>query len=275
MDETPIKAGRGKPGHMHQGYFWPIYGELDEVVFIYASSRSGKLLETVLKDFTGTLLTDGYSAYSRYAEKTNALTAANCWVHTRRYFEKALVAEPEAASHALDLIGGLYKQEDLIRSHSLTGVKKLNHRHQNTRPLIDAFWSWCNKQCQRLGLLPSNPLSSALNYAMKRKAALEVFLADDKVAIDTNHLERALRPIPMGKKNWLFCWTEVGAEAVGVIQSLLVTCRLHQVDPYTYLVDVLQRVGQHPAHLVHELTPRLWKEKFADNPLRSDLYDSS
>ncbi len=110
---------------------------------------------------------------------------------------------------------------------------------------------------------------------MKRKAALEVFLGDDKVAIDTNHLERALRPIPMGKKNWLFCWTEVGAEAVGAIQSLLVTCRLHQVDPYVYLVDVLQRVGQHPAHLVHELTPRLWKEKFAANPLRSDLFDSS
>ncbi len=76
----------------------------------------------------------------------------------------------------------------------------------------------------------------------------------------------------MGRKNWLFCWTELGAKQVGIIQSLLVTCRLHNIDPYTYLVDVLQRVGQHPASRVSELTPRLWKQRFADHPLRSLLH---
>lgn len=91
--------------------------------------------------------------------------------------------------------------------------------------------------------------------------------------IDTNHLERALRPIPMGRKNWLFCWTEVGAEAVATVQSLLVSCRLHDIDPYDYLVDVLQRIDTHPASEVHLLIPRLWKQHFADDPLRSDLHD--
>lgn len=86
------------------------------------------------------------------------------------------------------------------------------------------------------------------------------------------HLERALRAIQMGRKNWLFCWTELGAKHVGIMQSLIVTCRLHQIDPYDYLVDVLQRVGQHPASRVHELTPRLWKQLFASNPLRSPLH---
>ena len=76
----------------------------------------------------------------------------------------------------------------------------------------------------------------------------------------------------MGKKNWLFCWTELGAKHVGIMQSLLATCRLHDVDPYDYLVDVLQRIGQHPASKVEELTPRRWKELFASNPLRSDLH---
>jgi hypothetical protein len=99
-----------------------------------------------------------------------------------------------------------------------------------------------------------------------------VFLTDPDVPIDTNHLERALRVIPMGRKSWLFCWTELGAKHVGIIQSLLVTCRLHGVDPYTYLVDVLQRTGEHPASRVAELTPRLWKQHFSDNPLRSDLH---
>ena len=129
MDETPIKAGRSKKGHMHQGYFWPIYGDQDEVVFIYASSRSGKLLDTVLEGFTGTLLTDGYSAYSSYAEKTKTITAANCWTHTRRYFEKALGAEPESANDALTLIGELYQHEEIIRKHQLTGISKLQYRH--------------------------------------------------------------------------------------------------------------------------------------------------
>jgi len=80
-----------------------------------------------------------------------------------------------------------------------------------------------------------------------------------------------LRVIPMGRKNWLFCWTEVGAKYVGIFQSLLVTCKMHGIDPYTYLVDVLQRVGDHPKSKVHQLTPRNWKQLFADNPLRSNL----
>ena len=112
----------------------------------------------------------------------------------------------------------------------------------------------------------------AINYTLTKTTALRVFLENPDVPLDTNHLERALRPIPMGRRNWLFCWTELGAEHVGVIQSLICTCKLHQVDPYTYLVDVLQRINLHPAKDVEALTPRLWKDEFAAVPLRSDLY---
>jgi transposase len=96
---------------------------------------------------------------------------------------------------------------------------------------------------------------------------LRGYLENPTVAIDTNPLERTLRVIPMGRKSWLFCWTEL----VGIVQSLLTTCRLHGVNPSTYLIDVLQRVSEHPAARVEELTPRLWKGLFADNPLRSDI----
>ena len=106
---------------------------------------------------------------------------------------------------------------------------------------------------------------------MKREQALKVFLSDPDVPMDTNHLERALRVIPMGRKNWNFCWTELGAEHVGIIQSLLVTCKLHNVNAYEYIVDVLQRISTQPASRVEELKPRRWKERFADNPMRSDL----
>jgi len=77
--------------------------------------------------------------------------------------------------------------------------------------------------------------------------------------------------IPMGRKNWLFCWTEVGAEYVGIFQSLIVTCKMNGIDPYTYLVDVLQRIADHPKANIEKLTPRLWAQYYAENPLRSDL----
>lgn len=104
---------------------------------------------------------------------------------------------------------------------------------------------------------------------LSREASLTVFLENPDVQPDTNHLERALRPIPLGRKNWLFCWTELGAEHLGLIQSLISTCKLHDINPYTYLVDVLQRISQHPAREVADLTPRLWKTRFAENPLRA------
>lgn len=138
--------------------------------------------------------------------------------------------------------------------------------------MADAFFAWAEAQLARAALLPSNPLTKALHYALERREGLSLYLDDPDVPIDTNHLEQALRPIPIGRKNWLFCWSEVGAEAVATLQSLIVTCRLHDIDPYEYLVDVLQRIDRHPAREVHLLTPRLWKRHFAADPLRSDLH---
>jgi transposase len=272
MDETPIKAGRKSKGKLRQGYFWPLYGEADEIAFSYASSRAARQVREVLGDgFTGTLISDGYEAYANYARHCPTMTHAQCWAHTRRYFEQAKNAEPNAAAEALSLIGELYCHESAIREKALCGEAKLKYRTQHSGPVVAAFWRWCETQCQRHDLLPSHPLTKALQYARARIEALQVFLADPDVPIDTNHLERALRPIPMGRKSWLFCWTELGAKQVGIIQSLLVTCKLHGIHPMTYLVDVLQRIDRHPASQVIELTPRVWKRRFAENPLRSDL----
>ena len=274
MDETPIKAGRAGPGKMKTGYFWPVYGEGDEVCFPYFPSRAAAQVHAVLGETHAegsVLLTDGYAPYVSYAEKLE-LTHAQCWVHSRRKFFEAQDIEPEGAQAALLQIQELYAIEEEIRERKLAGESKRMHRLTHSKPRVEAFFAWIDQQFERQGLLPSNPFTQALHYARKRRVALEVFLTDPDVPMDTNHLERALRPIPMGRKNWNFCWTELGAKHVGIIQSLIVTCRLHGIDPYTYLVDVLQRVGQHPAARVAELTPRQWKEHFAANPLRSDLH---
>jgi transposase len=274
MDETPIKAGRSGHGKMQTGYFWPVYGEEDEVCFPFHPSRSHDFVASALglKAAAGSvLLTDGYGAYKRYAEKIG-ITHAQCWSHSRRGFFEALDAEPDGAASALEQIKALYGVEDHIRDNKLAGEAKQIHRLLYSKPLVEHFFAWTDEQIVRQGFTPSNPYIQALNYVRERRAGLEVFLTDPDVPIDTNHIERALRVIPMGRKSWLFCWTELGAKHVGIIQSLIVTCRLHGVDPYTYLVDVLQRISMHPASRVAELTPRRWKQYFADNPLRSDLH---
>jgi len=271
MDETPIKAGKQKKGKMRQGYFWPIYGEDDEIVFHYASTREHRHVQALLGDFSGTLLSDGYEAYAAYARNNDQVTHAQCWRHCRRGFERAQESEPGAGGEALAMIGALYRHEQIIRDKKLCGEKKRVYRMQHSEPIVQAFWRWCDAQCQRGDLLPSSPLAKALKYAMSRQVSLQVFLSDQDVPIDTNHLERGLRAIPMGKKNRLFCWTEIGAERVAAIQSLLVACKLHGVNPYTYLVDVLQRISEHPASQVVDLTPRVWKTKFSHAPMKSDL----
>ncbi len=276
IDETPIKAGRvkkpdRKKGKLKQGYYWPLYGDRDEVCFTYSESRGTQHLFKQLGDFTGTILSDGYSAYTRFVE-TQRATLANCWAHSRRKFEEIQERFPEESAIALAYIGRLYEFETYIKEQGLSEKAALAYRQENSKLVVKAFFVWCFEQHQRVDVLPKEGLLEAVAYVRNRETELKVFLDDPAVAIDTNHVERGLRVIPLGRKNWLFCWTEIGAELVGIIQSLLVTCRLHQINPYDYLVDVLQRIDRHPASQVADLTPRLWKEKFADNPLRSDAY---
>lgn len=273
MDETPIKAGRAGKGKLKQGWFWPLYGEDDEVVFTYSASRGRQHIEKLLREsFNGTLLSDGYSAYASYVEKIGPITHAQCWAHSRRQFIEAENDEPAGVRQALDWIGKIYKIEQQVKDQGLRDEQKHRYRLEHSKPVVEAFFEWCEQQLQRTDLLPSSPFLQALGYVIKREHKLRAFLEDPAVPLDTNHLERALRPIPMGRKAWLFCWTELGAEHVGIIQSLIVTCKLHDINPYTYLTDVLLRISEHPASRVEELTPRRWKELFADNPMRSDLH---
>jgi transposase len=244
MDETPIKAGRNGKGRMKSAWFWPVYGDQDELAFTFSPTKGRKHIDTVLGDFQGTLLTDGAPAYARYAAGRPGVTHAQCWAHTRRTFFEARQAEPELVDEALALIGALYEVEAHIKDQGLTDGAKLNYRTEHAHECVAQFFAWCDRQCNDLEQVPNDPFIRALHYALERQSALSVFLSEPDVAIDTNHLERGLRPIPMGRKSWLFCTSEIGAKHVGVIQSLLTTCRLHDVDPNVYLTDVLQRIAR-------------------------------
>jgi transposase len=271
MDETPIKAGRKVRGKMKTGYFWPIYGDRDEIVFPFSDSRSGQVLDETLGEYRGVLLSDGYTPYERYAARVNDVVHAQCWSHTRRQFLKAEDVEPELTETALGYIRRLYEEEARLKPRLVEGTKRLEKRASRCKPIVDEFFEWLKTVIEERILLPRNPFTEAAGYALAREGPLRVFLQYPDVPIDTNHLEREIRPIAVGRKNWLFCWTEIGAQYVGIFHSLLATCRLQGVDPYTYLVDVLQRVDCHPASDVAALTPRLWKERFAAEPLHSAI----
>ena len=178
-------------------------------------------------------------------------------------------SDPRRYQKALEYIRLLYEIEEAVRD--IESVEILRARRERSLPIVEEFFEWLGTELTDLTILPSSPFSKAASYAIERKASLSVYLSDPAAPIDTNHFERALRPIPMGRKNWLFCWTEVGAEYVGKIQSLLVTCRLHGINPYTYFVDVLQRISITKAADVADLTPVRWKKLFAHQPLKSDL----
>jgi transposase len=248
-------------------------------VFTWSAGRSHLHAVEQLCSFSGILLTDGYDAYVRATAKLNAtdqdITHANCWAHGRRGFERALAMEPALAQHALDRIAELYQIEAAIRARECSPDAVAAWGKKYSVPIVDALFDWVAVQRQRPELLPSNPLRKALVYVAEREAALRVLLAHPGAQIDTNHLERALRVIPLGRKNHLFCWSELGAEQLGILQRPMVTCRLQDIGPYDYLVDVLQRVACHPASDVATLTPRLRKQHFASNPLRSDAMQAN
>jgi len=258
IDETPMKAGQEKKGKLHRGYVWVMYGDKDEVAFLYSPTRAMSAIEPYIKNFCGTLITDGYTVYDKVCATYDKIVHALCWSHTRREFFEATQYEPLRCDKALDHIGKLYAEEAKIRELKLSGEKKLLHRVEHERPVVDEFFEWLRAETKDNALLPSNRFQKAANYALEREQGLRVYLSDPNVPIDTNHLEREIRPLPLGRKNWLFCWTEVGADVVAIFQTLIGSCKLHDVNPFEYLVDVLTRIDSHPAARVNELTPREW-----------------
>jgi hypothetical protein len=280
IDETGIPAGttrvlegpRAGQGKIKQAWIWPVLGEQGDIVFGYNEHRSLEALKQLIgTSYTGTIQTDGYTVYDRYQAALPECVHALCWSHTRRAFLKAETAEPQAVQRALEMIRALYRIEKELREQAADDKTIVACRQAHSAPIVTEFFDWVHEQINQPSLLPSSQLAKALNYARVREQGLKVFLTDAWLDLDTNDLERSLRVIPMGKKNWLFCMAEAGADQVATIQSLLVTCRAHRIDPYTYLVDVLQRIDTHPNERIEELTPRLWAQRFGSTPLKSDL----
>lgn len=264
-DETPTPAGRCN-GKMKKGFFWAFHGDRNEVSFLYSPTRSRRFLEDFTESFEGTLLSDGYAAYEKFAEQTGGVLWAGCWAHVRRKFIEAEGQEPEKVATIIRLFQKLYEIEERARGKP---KKRRKLREEESRAVVDKLFEFLKQEYKQTNALQKSPYMKALTYALERESGLRVFLENPEVPIDNNHVERAIRPTAIGRKNWMFHFTEDGARKGAILYSLIWTCKLHGIDPRVYLIDVLQRIETHPANQVELLTPRLWKENFAENPMRS------
>ena len=268
VDETPTPAGR-KKGKVDKGYFWAFYGNRDELFFLFHPTRATVVLDEALATYQGTLVCDGYSAYQKFVRMTSGVGLVQCWSHTRREFLKAENQDGERVKWVLRQIRLMYEVEEKARGKPPNKVLRL--RQKETKPLVEELFIFLKKTTQEETFVPSALFLKAANYAQNRKEPLKAFLDNPGLPIDTNHLERELRPHAVGRKNWMFHVTEDGARHAAIFYSLIRSCILVEVNPFVYLVDVLQRIDRHSANKTELLIPRLWKEHFAEAPLSSPL----
>ena len=241
---------------MKVGYFWPVFAE-EEVAFVYASTRGHRVVAEVLGKGCKKLLGDGYSAYERYAESREGLIHAQCWAHVRRQFFEAREHSPPECDKVLKLINQLFEIESRLKNASDEDV--LVTRRLQSLPLVNELFTylnqlWFEQMVERISLL-----GKAVAYARSREERLRYFLQYAELPLSNNQVERLIRPAALGRKNWLFCWTAVGAKYAAIAYTLVECCKLHGVDPWRYRVDVLQRLDSHPAKDVYDLAPKNWR----------------
>ena len=256
-DDTGILVqDRNQQGGSKKSFLWCYVGELGEVVFDFTHGRTRDGPRTWLGDFRGYLQADAYSGYDAvFRESKGGLLEVGCWAHARRKFFDALETAKAPATDAINAIRILYVVEREARDLGLAPDQRMALRQKRSKPLLDQMLPWL--KAQQKAFLPKSPMGKAIGYVLNQWAALNRYLEDGRLAIDNNAAERALRPVAVGRKNWLFAGSAEGGNRAAILYSIIGTCELQGVEPWAYLKDVLQRLanGEKP----ETLTPRLWK----------------
>lgn len=270
-DDTPIPVLDPGRGRTKTGRLW-VYAreqrpwggpEPPAAVYLFEPDRKAERPASHLKHFRGVLHVDGYAGFEQLASSEDVVLAA-CWSHTRRKFYEIVEATGSpVAAEALRRIGELYAIEARVRGQS--SVHRLAERRSFSKPIVQALRSWLEAQ---LALVPGrSTLAEAIRYALSRWQGLTRFLHDGRIELDTNPVERAIRPVALGRKNHLFAGSDGGGARWATLCSLIETCKLNGVEPYAYLRDVLQRmVDGYPINRLGELLPWAWKMQDAVKP---------
>jgi hypothetical protein len=222
------------------------------VVYDYTPDRSRDGPERFLKDYrSGYLQSDAYAGYDGLHAR--GLVEVGCWAHARRKFHEARTTDPERSHAAIAWIGRLYGVEREARDEEWDDARLLAARRGRSRPLLESFGAWLEGEAKKV--LPKSPVGEAIGYARSKWVALTRYPESPYLAIDNNATENAIRPIALGRKNWLHLGSDRGGRTAATLLSLVQSCKNLGNEPFAYLRDVLERVSTHPASRLDDLPP--------------------
>jgi len=258
-DETPIKVlDKDKKGQTHRGFYWVYQNSVDKVVFFdYQEGRGREGPVTILENFKGHLQVDGYVGYEIF-EKRSDVTIMHCMAHARRMFHEALKNDEATASYALEEIGKLYAIERNCKEQELSFEQVKNTRQKESAPILESLHQWMKEQYVQA--TPKSVIARALAYSIERWKRLSVYTQDGMLQIDNNPVENSIRPVAVGRKNYLFAGSHEAAQRSAMLYSLFGTCKLHGIEPYAWLRDVLEKIADHPINRIEELLPHRYKK---------------
>jgi transposase len=256
-DETPVPVQTGeKPGRNHRAYLWEYSQPGGPVVFDFQMGRGREGPERFLIGFRGTLQCDGYAAYDKLGQDIHF---AGCMAHARRGFVQANKLSPQnpLPVEIVATMGQLYVVEEKARQTGLEPAQRQALRQEHSAPVMAGLKL---RLVEIRGQIPpGSKLAEACDYTLNQWSRLEVFLNNGAVEIDNNWCEGAMRPVALGRKNWLHIGSQEAGPKVAAIASIVETCRRLEINLRTYLRDVLPKLGEWPANRVAELTPTAWK----------------
>ena len=244
----------------HTGRLWVYVSgrnqPLNCTIYDYTSSRSQQGPQDFLQNYKGYLHADAYPGYDKLYETGDIIECA-CWAHARRKFYDITqsVKSPSLADEALAFNGKLYAIEH--ETKSMESIKRYYYRRRHSKPLLKKFKRWLYRR--RKNTLPKSPIAKAIAYTCNHWRALNNFLGFADACLDNNTAERAIKPLVIGRKNWLFAGSHRGAKNAAVLYSLIETCKQNKINPADFLADVLQRLPTHLMKNIRVLLPYHWK----------------
>jgi transposase len=257
-DESPIGVQDShKKGSLHQGYMWLFRNpENGLVLFVYHKGRSRAAPEKVLEHFTGMLQTDGYKVYQALNTKGD-ITLMGCMAHARRYFEKALDNDKERSAYVLKQMQRLYAMERNAREREVSSDILKRYRQLYALPVLNEIESRLKQMS--FEVLPKSAIGKAVAYTLKIYPNLKRYVQNGRYEIDNNNIENAVRPLALGRKNYLFAGSHQSAQHTAMMYSFFASCKANNVNPYTWLSDILNRLPEHKANKIDQLLPNNWK----------------
>lgn len=259
MDESTIKVMiHPTKGKTHPGYMIVRHAPLEKIIlFDYQKTRNIERAKNLLGSFKGTLQTDGLNLYPAVCKELD-LVPAGCMDHCRRGFDRALTNDKARSTQALDLIRPLYEVEEVARDQSMDAEQRQALRQEKSKAVFQAFLAWCNETLMQT--TPKSPIGKAITYTLDRKAALGTFLEDGRVELSNIQIENGIRPLAVGRKNYLFAGSEDGARRLAVAYSVIGTAVKNGLNVRNYLNYVLQELPKRLSKNIDDLLPTTWKD---------------